>query len=312
MRIPKKIFFFIKILAIFILIPLKNIDSKEVKIIMKIDRDIITNIDVENEYKYLTAFNTSLKKIEKEKVLNLAKESLKKEIIKKIELKNYYELNQKNNQVDLMIEDIYTKMGFSNKSDFEIYLKDLELTFNEVYKKIEIETVWNQLIYSKYKQKVIINENNLKKEILSNKKEVDLFFLYELVFDFKNKDEIEKKYEEIIKSISSVGFEETVIKYSIADSKSNFGSLGWINENSLSKKIKDQINTLNVGGVTKPIVVPGGILIIKLGDKKKETLEINLDNELEKRIQYELNIQLNNYSTLHFNKIKNNLIINEY
>ena len=98
------------------------------------------------------------------------------------------------------------------------------------------------MIYVKYKEKIIINEEILKKQISQyKKKDREFLFLYELVFDFKNKDEINKKYEEILKSIEVIGFEETVIKYSIANTKMKSGLVGWIDINTLNKKIKNEV-----------------------------------------------------------------------
>ena len=81
--------FYKKILSILILlivntvISFTNVFSTEVNIVMKINNEIITNIDVENEYKYLVGLNKSLNNINKKTVLELAKNSLQKEIIKK-------------------------------------------------------------------------------------------------------------------------------------------------------------------------------------------------------------------------------------
>ena len=49
-----------------------------------------------------------------------------------------------------------------------------------------------------------------------------------------------------------------------------------------------------------------------VNDTKTEKIEIDVDKELEKLIEIELTSQLNNYSTIFFNKIKSNQIINEY
>ena len=201
---------------------------------MKINNEIITNIDIENEYKYLVALNKSLNNLDKQTVLELAKNSLQKEIIKKIELNKIYKLNQKNDSVNLMIINIYKDLGLNSEEEFKNYLKDLGLNFKEIYKKIEIETVWNQMIYQRYKEKVVIDEQILKNKILQNKKkDRNLLLLYEIVFDFKNKDEINKKYEEILESIKIKGFEETVIKYSISNTKMKSGLVGWVDINTL-------------------------------------------------------------------------------
>ena len=286
--------------------------ASSVKIIAKVDNEIITNIDVENEYLYLTALNQNLLNIEKDKVLEFAKQSLLREKIKKKEIIKFFELNQKSPIIDTMIEGIYKNLGLSNKTEFEFYLKDANLRLDNVYKKIEIETIWNQLVYEKYKDQVVINKDNLKRKILNNPRKQELYYLYEIVFDYKDKNEIEKKYSSILKSINEIGFEETVIKYSISETKNNFGLLGWINKNVLSVEIRKELENLNLGQVTKPIVIPNGMMILKLDDIRIENIEINIDEELEKFIKYETNNQLNNYSSIYFNKVKNNLLINEY
>ena len=309
----KKFFYILSIFIINCFIISSNVSSNEVKIVMKINNEIITNIDIENEYKYLIAINKSLNNLNKQTILDLAKNSLQKEIIKKTEIEKIYELNQKNDSVNLMISNIYKDLGLNSKEQFKSYLKNLGLKFEDVYKKIEIETVWNQMIYTKYKEKVIINEKVLKEQIFQYKKQDrEVLLLYELVFDFKNKDEINKKYEEILESIKIKGFEETVIKYSIANTKMKSGLVGWVDINTLNKRIKKEVINLDIGEISNPISIPSGILLLKVNDKKTEKIEIDVDKELEKLIEVELTNQLNNYSTIFFNKIKNNQIINEY
>ena len=309
----KKIFYILTLSLINTFLIFTNISSTEVKIIMKINNEIITNIDIENEYKYLVALNRSLNNLDKQTVLELAKNSLQKEIIKKIELDKIYELNQKNDSVKLMISNIYKELGLNSEEEFKDYLKNLELKFKNIYKKIEIETVWNQMIYSKYKDKVIIDEKILKEKILKYKtKDREILLLYELVFDFKNKDEINKKYEEILESIKIKGFEETVVKYSISNTKMKSGLVGWVDINTLNEKIKKEVLNLDIDEISNPISIPSGIMLLKVNDKKTEKIEIDVNKELEKLIEIELTNQLNNYSNIFFNKIKNNQIINEY
>ena len=262
---------------------------------------------------YLTALNLSLKDIEKKKILDFAKNSLIKEKVKKIELLKYYELNKKNMTVDNMMENIFQRLGLNSQSEFKDYLENLELDYDEIYKKIEIETVWNQMIYTRYKDRVIINEDELKKEIMKNdNEEITSFLLYEIIYDFDNKNEINSKYNEILENIKSEGFESAVINFSISESQSKSGLIGWVSENSLSKKIKKEIINMNIGEISKPIILPSGVLLLKVADKKLEKVEINLENELENLVKFELNNQLNNYSTMLYNKIEKSLIINEY
>ena len=67
-----KIFIFI-ILAILVF---NKVNSIESKIIHKIENEIITNIDIKNQFKYLVALNNSLKELDKNQILNIANESI--------------------------------------------------------------------------------------------------------------------------------------------------------------------------------------------------------------------------------------------
>ncbi len=312
MILSKKIINLIVLNFLFIVFFCSALKTSEVKILLKINKEIATNIDVENEYNYLTSLNPSLKNIDKSQVLSFAKNSLTKEMVKKFEILKYYQLDKKNETVDIMIEKIYKNLGIDSKVQFQNYLSENNLNFNDVYKKIEIEAVWNQMIYSKFKNKISIDENQIKKKILSNPKKIEKLLLSEIITEFENKSEVENIYNQIIKSINDIGFEETVIKFSISNSKTKSGSLGWINKNSLSKNILEELNDINVGEITRPILVSSGMLILKLNNKKLVEQDINLDQEINKMIEYEMNKQLNNLSTIHYNKIKANLIINEY
>ena len=306
--------FELKILPIITIIYLliSNVYSSEIKITVKINDEIITNADIEKEYKYLISLNTSLQDIDKNEVLSFAKQSIIKEKIKKIELQKIYELNQKNQMIDVMIEGIYQNLNLVSKNEFLNYLEKYNLDFDEIYKKIEIESLWNQMIFEKYQNKVIIDEESLKEEILKNPKQMESYYLYELVYDYKSRDEIINKYKEIMESIELIGFKETVLKFSISQSKTNFGLLGWINKNALSNQIKKEIENLPKGKITNPIIIPSGVLLLKLEDKKIENLDINIDEALREIIKFETNNQLNNYSVIHFNKVKSKLFINEY
>jgi len=285
--------------------------SLNVEIIAKVENEIITNIDVNNESLYLKSLNPSLKNINNQDLLNFAKDSAIKEVIKKIELQKIYELEQKNQVIDLNIEQIYKKIGFENLDQFKNYLADNKLKFEEVYKKIEIETAWNQLVYSTYKDKIVIDEKELEQS-LDLKSESISYLLREIVFNYKTKDEIQNKYSEIKSYIMQNGFEKAVIDFSISQTKKDSGLIGWVSENSLTQNIREKISKLNVGDIMDPILIPSGVLVLKLEDKKISVNEKDKNIELEKLISFEMNNQLNNFSNIHFKKIKNKLIINEY
>ena len=65
-----------------------NSNSLENKILVKIENQIITSLDIINEYKYLVSLNPSLKNIDKERVAKFSKKSIIQEKIKKIEIRD--------------------------------------------------------------------------------------------------------------------------------------------------------------------------------------------------------------------------------
>ena len=293
---------------IFLILLSVTLKANEVKIITKIGNEIITNIDIENEYNYLTALNVSLKQISKDQVISFAQNSLIKEKIKKYELLKFYKLDNKNQTIDLMIEDIYNKLNINSLDEFKQYLKSNYLDFDNIYKKIEIESVWNEMIYQKFKDKIFIDEEELKRKILNSQEKIESLLISEIVINIKNKNEINKRYDKLVENIEMYGFKESVLKFSISNSKNNSGTIGWINKNSLSKKIQEALDEIQVGEITKPILISSGLLVLKLEDKKFLKNKNNSDEELQKQINFELNSQLNNFSRIYYDKIKKNFL----
>jgi peptidyl-prolyl cis-trans isomerase SurA len=303
-----KIFFYI-IISIFFFNSTYSIESK---IIYKIQNEIITNIDLKNEFKYLLVLNNRLKDIDKDTTFLISKESLIRDKIKKIEImKNFKNLKIDQKYEDILIKDIYLKLGLDNKDQFIEYLKKYDLKLKYIIEKITINALWNDLIFRKYSAKIEINEKKIKNKIdLINQQTTRDFLLSEIVYEVKNKEEINKKFIEIKKSIKDIGFENTVSLFSISDSAKTGGNIGWVNEKSLSQDILKNIEKIE-GNLTQPIILPNSILMLKINEIKKSTLKIDYDIELKKAIDYERNKQLNQYSIIYFNKIKKNLEFNE-
>ena len=300
------------LLILFLCCTFSAVKAIESRIIHIIGNEIITNIDIKREFKYLVALNNSLKELSKKKILNISNESIIREKIKKIEiLKNFKEIKLDDDYYDILLKNIYSSLNIKSINEFELYLKDYDLTINDIKIKITIDALWNELIIQKYKAQISINENEIRKDILMNSKiQSKEYQLSEIIFEVENKEEIEKKYKEIVKSINEIGFENTAATYSFSDSAKIGGDIGWINENSLNDNIKTNIDSLEVGDVTKPIVLSNGILILKLVNTKNLDTTIDIENELKKAINYERNRQLNQYSKIYYNKIKKNLDFN--
>ena len=288
--------------------------AEKIKILLKVNNKIITNIDVEDEYRYLLTLNAQLKNINKKDLLQFAKSSVIKEKIKEIELDKDFDLEQKNSEyLDEIVKNFYKKLNFNNLDEFKIYLKNNRLKLDSVEYKLQIETMWNELIYNKYKNQVNINEKKINEEInnIKKNKKQESYNLSEIVFSLENSDSLDSKFNDLKKAIDEQGFKNVATIYSISDTSKFGGDIGWIDESQLSKEILKEIKSIKIGQITKPISIPGGQLIIKVNEKKIKSLEFDSEGELKKRLVNEKNRQLSQFSSIYFNKIKYNMFINE-
>ena len=295
-------------LFIFLFLFISESKSIETKIIHKIQKEIITNIDIKNELKFLLILNNNLKELDKEKLLNISNLSIVNETIKKIEiLKNFKEMKINDDYLTFLLSNMYSKLNLKSLDEFNVYLINYDLTLEQIKKKVIIEALWNKLIIKKYSSLITIDEEQIKKEISKKKFQSKNYKLSEILFEIKNKEDVEKKYNTIIESIADLGFENSASIYSFSKSSKIGGDIGWISESSLNSRIKKNINTLEIGDISRPIILPNGVLILKVVDIKILQSNINLDDEYKKAVDYERNRQLNQYSKIYFNKTKKNL-----
>ena len=286
--------------------------SIENKILVKIENQIITSQDVNNEYKYLIALNPSLKNSKKQDIIKLSKRSIINERIKKIEIeKNFNNPQIPKKFLDRILQNVYLKIGIKNINDFKKYLALNDIDFENVKNKLEIEALWNELILIKFSSKIKIDEKNLRKKIQDNNKFLKSYLLSEISFEVSNLNDLESKYTEISEVINDKGFDFAALKYSVSATSKVGGKLDWINENSLNRQVKDAIKDLKINDFTKPINVSSGFLILKINDIKNTQVELNVEDELKKLTNFEKNNQLNQYSKIYFNKVRKNLQIDE-
>ena len=305
--LSKKIYNFFLILT-FILISI-NIYAKEIKIISKINNEIITNIDLENQIKYLLITNSNLKDLNKKDLIELSKNSLINEILKKKEIDKFLSINEKSSLGEKLVKQNYMSLGFDNKSDYEVFLERKGISLELVKSKLVIEKLWNTLIYEKFKEKVKINENQIKKKIKKYKnqqKKLYEFNVSEILFTF------DVSFNEVNEFIKKYGFKNAAVKFSISDTSSKGGEIGWVKLTNLSQEFQEKIYSLKIGEHTEPIKIPSGNLILKLNSKREIKDQFDLDKETKKQIIFEQNRQLNSFSLNYFNKLKQNAIINEY
>ena len=306
----KKLVFLITIIILFFQ---SSIFSFENKILLKIDNEIITSVDVLNEMNFLKIVNKKINEISEQEIYQISINSLIKEKIKKIEvLKNYETIEIDKKFMKNLIESTYQNLGFNNLEAFQSFLNKNNINLEEMKDRIAIDALWNEIIFFKFSKKVKIDKEKLKQQIVKNNNQmIKSYLLSEIVFNLDKELSLDEKYIQIKDSIISKGFENTALLFSISNTSNSGGDLGWINENSLSLKLQREISKLNVGELTKPITIPGGFLILQLNNLKEIENKIDVDKESEKLITKETNQQLNQYSNIYFNRIKKEIEINE-
>ena len=306
----KFIKFFLFFFILNLILPLAEAN---IKIVTQIEDIIITNHDIETEKNYLEILNPNLNQLNQSQVYDLAKNSLINEIIKKKEIEKFLDINKKNSLTDDYLKNLYLGLGFTNENQFKTELsKKNNYSLEEIKSKIQIELLWNELIFLKYKNQISIDENKLKIKIQSlNNQYKEEYLLSEILFSIDKQDNLKNYLDQIELSINEIGFSNTANIYSISDSSKLGGNLGWVNKNQLSNSLIKEIENLKVGDYTKPIRIGNNYLIIKIEDLRKSEIEIDQENELKKLIQNENNRQLNQFSRIYFNKSKKNYFISE-
>jgi peptidyl-prolyl cis-trans isomerase SurA len=289
--------------------------SADVKIVTKVNNEIITNVDIEEEYRYLIALNNDLKNLDAKSIFKIAQDSLIREKIKKKELEKYFNFNTEEQILKKIIENFYKKLNMSSEEEFRTYLENFDLDFDNVKNKIKVEIFWNEYIQKKFSNQININIKNLEKKIkdenLANKI-VASYNLSEIVFEIQSGRDLTDTFDKINKSINSEGFKNTANIFSISDTSKFGGEIGWIDENQLSKKIVKNLQDLKIGEITKPISIANGFLILKLLDKKEKESLTDPKKILENLINYENNRQYSEFSLMHYNKIRlNTSVVNE-
>jgi len=308
----KKIFYTIIILTVF----LTN-SKTEIKdsLFATIGNEAITRSDIINEIKVILILNgKTFKEEDRDRLQESAIKSLVKRTIKEIEIKKYdfLEYNKK---------DFYDRLeGLASDVDMDVEtLKSIcaanEIDFSIIVSQIESELLWNTLIYEKYKNRLLINQSEIEEQLQSIQveKENEIEYLIsEIIIKPVSQDKLESTINDLKEKIKTEGFEKIALNFSISESSKNSGDLGWINQNTIAKKIIPVISNTPVGNISEPIVLPQGILIFKIRDKKVTKKSMNLEEAKRQLVNDEKSKILQMYSLSHFDKVRREVSINYF
>ena len=307
----KKKFYIFSVIILFFF-QLNLYAKKSLNIIAKIDNELITSYDVKN--KIITTLVLSKKELNQENINSLKKSALENLIInrlKKIEL-NKYDIKRNDRQINAYLNSISSNNIPSLEKSFEINGLDFKAYKNE----LDIEFKWRNLIFNKYSNKINIDADDLIQQLPKKieQQESSIEFNLSEIEILSLDPNLEKEIiSQILEEIKQTGFENAVLKFSIASSSSNQGNLGWINSNSLSEDLLEIIEKLEVGEVTKPIKKNDKIIFFKLIDKKIiSTSSKDIENLKKELIEQKKNELFRLYSSSFLSKLRNSKLIEYY
>jgi len=303
------------LLIILLIIPWHFCQAKsQIEIKYKIGDEIVTNLDILDERKYLVFLRPNLKGLTENELSKIAENSLIREIIKKKELKRIFKNEENFEFIEEIKKNLYKFKNVKNESEFKNLLNKNNVNYEKIIMKIKYEAMWNELIIQKYSSFIKIDKLKLNKElqikISKNKKHE--YNLSEILFELENNETLEKKYQEILKYTNENSFKNAAAKFSISNSSINGGEIGWIKETLLSENLIKILGKMKKNDVSKYMKYPNGYLVLKINDKREMEQVIDVNKELNEMSNFEKNRQLNQFSLLFYKKLKQNITINEY
>tara|TARA_X000000368_G_scaffold412267_1_gene398385 strand:+ start:326 stop:1261 length:936 start_codon:yes stop_codon:yes gene_type:complete len=303
------IFFLIIVLSI------KNVSNASIqnKILVNIgNNQIITSYELKNRIKTILILNN--KELNQENVNRTKKEALnflinfklkKEEVLK-------FKISTNKKSVSEYLDNISSSYNTDIDGFKRIFVNN-DIDYGLFIDGIETEFAWQQLIVNSYREKIIVNEKEIDKELnktFKNQKKSEEYKLAEIEVFLENNSADKKKIEEIKNQISKIGFEDAAIKFSNSLSALEGGNLGWIASQALSNIILNTVKQMNTGDVSEPIIKSETALFIKLLDKRKiEFSDINLKRMKNQIVSQRKNELLNLFSNSYLSKIKNNTLI---
>ena len=304
--------FTITIIAIFFSSVIKlSVLANENKILLKVNNELITTIDILNEINYLKSINSNIINLDNNKLIEIARNSLIKDRIKKIVLIPIIkEFGISDKDYERVLISNYSTTGYKKTDEIHDYLKKFDINPDLIRNKMTLNAIWSQFIYDKYSKNIKIDIDKLKQNMQNSENQTE-YLLSEILFNLGEKQTIDEKFSIIKNEIQKNGFESASLIYSISETSTTGGNIGWVSENSINKKILEEIEKLDINDFTKPFVIPGGYLILKLNEKKTTKRNVKLEDELNKIIQIKTNEQLNQFSNIFLSKVKKDIIINE-
>ena len=296
------------------------VDVPEVEEVIKdslfatVGNKAITQSDIINEIKIILILTgQSFTEDIKEQLQSGAIQSIIKRNIKKIEIEKYNSLTFNQPDVDKELKKLAGNL-YMDLDTFENTFIANGIPFSNVIDQIQIELLWNSLIFELYKDRLVISLDEISEQLKSiqNKKEIEEYLISEIIIKQVPKDKLESTIKEIKNKIKIEGFERVAMNLSISETALQGGDLDWVSENAISEKFKSKIINTPVGNISEPILLPEGILFFKVRDKRKLKKFVNLEDAKNHLVNAEKTKILRMHSLSHYENLRKSITINYY
>ena len=304
----KKIFFSILLTIIFIE---KSHAVISDALFMTIGDKAVTQSDIVAEIKTLLILNNeSYSQDKRDQLHKIAVNSIIKRKVKEIEIgrNNFFNYNpiDLENEIKRLAQNLNI-----NVDTLKNICSSNDLDFARIEHNIKVDLAWNSLIFQIYKDKLTINPDEIDEQLKSieNKNEIIEYLISEIITEPVENDKVDSTITELKKKIKIEGFENVAKKLSISETAVKGGDLGWVNENAIARRIKREIINTPMGEISSPILLPEGILIFKVRNKRKVETKLNLETKKNELVKMEKIKILNMHSLSHYDKVRRSVSI---
>ena len=277
---------------------------------MSVGNKPITQSDIINEIKILLILsNESYTEDKRDQLQKQAMQSLIKRNIMRIEIEKF-------NITEFNITDLENELKrFASGMNVDVdTLKNIcesnEINFSLIEDLITVELLWNILVFNLYKNRLIVNSTDIDEELKKLEKiKKNEYLISEILIPISDADNTANTIIDLKKKIEIEGFENVAENLSISESSLKSGDLGWLDESIISEKIKPAIVNTPIGNISEAIILPEGILLFKVRDKKEIKSDLTLEDKKNKLVAAEKNKILGMYSLTHYDKVKRSIAI---
>ncbi|GBF57104.1 chaperone SurA [Candidatus Phycosocius bacilliformis] len=178
---------------------------------------------------------------------------------------------------DREVDRILTNQARQNGSTLENFFRDLAdigVSAQSYRDKTRAEIVWQRIVSGRFGSRVRINRDQVKAaldRILANTNKPQ-YLISEIFLEDENVQSAPQTLEgakTLVQQLrAGAPFQLVAQQYSFAPSASTGGDMGWITLGELKTEVAGVVEQMAAGTISEPIVVPGGVMIVSVREKR--------------------------------------------